>query len=177
MSVIARSTGTLSSKYVQLRLVARIHNIHNATFQTFDHVYLDIRVILQKIFTFMLNCISLVLIFLSSILSSPNACASVIEISPIGSLVARFSAPIKIEQVRRVRGRRREGGNRQTTSPVRCPSSLQVTKGGFGRCPAIVIQGDHGGQRQHCVDFIFEDPQCCPSALQFQPNLLLPKQN
>ena len=134
--MIARSTGTLSSKYVQLRLVARIHNIHNATFQTFDHVYLDIRVILQKNFTFMLNCISLVLIFLSSILSSPNACASVIEISPIGSLVARFSAPIKIEQVRRVRGRRREGG-RQQADNISCslPLFTPSHKGRFRPLP------------------------------------------
>ena len=32
------------------------------------------------------------------------------------------------------------------------------------------IQGDHGGQRLHFVDFIFDVPQCCPTALQFLPN-------
>ena len=42
---------------------------------------------------------------------------------------------------------------------------------------STTIQGDHGGQLLHFVDFIYEDPECCPTALQFLPNLLLPKQN
>ena len=39
------------------------------------------------------------------------------------------------------------------------------------------IQGDHGGQRLHFVDFIFYVPQWCPAALPFRPNLQLPKHN
>ena len=39
------------------------------------------------------------------------------------------------------------------------------------------LQGDHFGQRLLFVDFILEVPQSCSTALQYQPNLLLPKQN
>ena len=31
------------------------------------------------------------------------------------------------------------------------------------------IQGDHGGQRLHLVDFIFEVPQSCPTVMPFLP--------
>ena len=39
------------------------------------------------------------------------------------------------------------------------------------------IQSDHGGQRLRFDDLIVEVPQCCPTAMKFQPNLLLPKQS
>ena len=40
-----------------------------------------------------------------------------------------------------------------------------------------LMQGDHGGQQLHFLDFIFEFQQYWPTVLQFLPNLQLPKQN
>ena len=39
------------------------------------------------------------------------------------------------------------------------------------------LQGDNGGQLLHFDAFIIELLQCCQTALQFLPNLKLPKQN
>ena len=47
----------------------------------------------------------------------------------------------------------------------------------FVRCLLHHVQGDHGGQQLCFVDYIFEVPKCCPTAVQFLPNLHLPKQN
>ena len=41
----------------------------------------------------------------------------------------------------------------------------------------VFIQGDHGGQRLHFVDFIFEVPLSCTAALPFFSNSHQPKQN
>ena len=40
-----------------------------------------------------------------------------------------------------------------------------------------IVQVDHGGQRLHFVDYNFQAPQCCPTALLSLPNLQLSKQN
>ena len=39
------------------------------------------------------------------------------------------------------------------------------------------VQGDHGGQTLHCVDFIFEVPQSCPTAMPLLTTLQLPGPN
>ena len=42
-----------------------------------------------------------------------------------------------------------------------------------GQKAATEIQGDHDGKILHYVDFIFEDPQSCPTVLPFLPNFHL----
>ena len=71
------------------------------------------------------------------------------------------------------------GGKTVQWSRIRCPlhrilfshvASVQYER-------KIHLQGYHAGQRLHFVDFIFEVPKSCQTALQFLPNFQLPKQN